>query len=465
MISFRGLRGGTWTGAAAFAALALVPLAASAQDLATTQDVPQSADGLADVPNPSFWEGGGVRIGQDTILHPGVSVTGSYQSNVFFQDSKDGPAGPISSPLLRFGVGASWATITPGRMEIEAPSGTDTSLQKITFNLDASLEWDQYLSSDSAVTDQNDLGISFLGDVKFNPQGALTLDLRDGFVRNVTPGQSLRENADRDRNELDATAHFKPGGGALDFYLGYQFIVDVFEASILDYENRTSHQGTLGVRWQWLPHTALGLEGDLATVNPSNEELKSKSTPLRVSATLSTLLTPVFGAIVSAGYGKGFYASGEDVSTWLAGAELRYAVGPTLRTAVGYSHDFADALIGNFYIDHTLYARASAQLGARWQIRAKGEVRFRDYGGIHDAPSIMLIFCGDASCGKFRNDVLPRVELGTDYALLPWLLIGASYIFQDDSTDFFVQSSVNPAAKDSGAFTWHELDIRLQARW
>src|SRR5262249_55702726 len=106
----------------------------------------------------------------------------------------------------------------------------------------------------------------------------------------------------------------------------------------------------------------------------------------------------------------------------------------------------------------------TAQFGERWQARVKGEVRFRSYGGIHDTPSIGLAFCGDASCGKFRDDTLPRLEVGTDYALTPWLILGASYILQNDTTDFFVQST-NMAARDYGAFTWQEFDLRLVAKW
>src|SRR5262249_34292753 len=118
-----------------------------------------------------------------------------------------------------------------------------------------------------------------------------------------------------------------------------------------------------------------------------------------------------------------------------------------------------------FYTDHTLYARASAQLGARWQVRAKGEVRFREYGGIHD--TMDLTFCGDSSgtSPKPPKKTLPPVGPGTDYMLTPWLLLGASYIFQNDTTDFFVQSTSGTGARDYGAFNWHEVDVRLGARW
>jgi len=447
-------------GPAAVAVLVLLaPSLASAQ-VEAEANAPASADQITDIPPPDFWEGGGVRIGEDTVLHPNVTLVGAYQPNVFFQDSRDLPSGPISSPLLRIGVGASWGSLTPGRMDLEAPT-SDSARPRFSFHLDGGVTWYQYLSSNSDVTSQDDLGIQFLGDAVFNPQGVLSLELSDGFVRNVAPGQQLRENADRDENQLSATVHFRPGGGALDLYLGYQFVVDVFEASILDYDDRISHYATLGIGWQWLPHTLLKLQGTAGLVNPNNTDFKSKSKPVTVTLTASSLLTPVFGAIVSGGYGNGFYDTGENVSTWLATAELRYAIGPTLRSAIGYTHGFADALIGNFYIDHTIYGRVSAQLGARWQARALGEIRFRSYGGIHDAMD--LLFCGDASCPKTRSDTLPRLEVGTDYALTPWLILGASYLIQNDTTDFFVQGTNGD--RDYGAYTWQEFDLRITAKW
>src|SRR5262249_22993350 len=168
-----------------------------------------TADSLAQSEGPGFWEGGGVRVTDGTILHPAATIGTSYQTNVSSQPPEDG-TGPVSSAVLRAGIAATWGTIPPARMEIESP-GMEAR-QRITFNLDLTLDWYQYLSSDSDIRAVSDLAIGFLGDVAFNPGGAFELDIRDGFVRNVTPGQQIRENADRDRNELSATGHFRPGG-------------------------------------------------------------------------------------------------------------------------------------------------------------------------------------------------------------------------------------------------------------
>src|SRR5262249_17801737 len=149
-----------------------------------------TADNVAEMAPPSFWEGGGVRVTDGTILHPGVTVGASYQTNVFYQDKADGPNGPISSPVLRTGINATWGSIAPARMEIEAPGAENR--QRFTFNLDLTLDWYQFLSSNPDVTAESGLAIGFLGGVAFNPQGQLELDLSDGYVRNITPGQQIR---------------------------------------------------------------------------------------------------------------------------------------------------------------------------------------------------------------------------------------------------------------------------------
>jgi hypothetical protein len=419
----------------------------------------QTAENLAQEAGPGFWEAGGVKVTDGTILHPAATVGTSYQTNVFFKDPADGPDGVVGSAVLRVGIAATWGTVTPPRMEIESPAME--ARQRLTFNLDLSLDWYQFLSSNPDVREVSDLAVGFVGGVAFNPGGALELDLRDGFVRNVTPGQQIREDADRDRNELTATGHYRPGGGALDIYGQYTFIIDVFESDIFAYTNRFSHIGTLGAKWQWLPRTQVLLEVSLGHVEPSTTDTKVPSTPFRAWAGISTLFTPVFALVARGGYGAGNYSSGEDIKTYLALVELRYAIGPAIKTALGYAHDFADALIGNFYVDHTFYGAFGMQLGGRWQVRARGEVRLRDYGGVKDENGLQ--YCGNAACAKTRSDVLPRVDVNLDYQVTPWLVAGLGYSFQGDSTDFFVRAA--NGVIDRSSYVWSEFLFKLGARW
>src|SRR5215470_10265291 len=65
----------------------------------------QTADSLAQSEGPGFWEGGGVRVTDGTILHPAATIGTSYQTNVFYQAAEDGN-GPVSSAVLRAGIAA-----------------------------------------------------------------------------------------------------------------------------------------------------------------------------------------------------------------------------------------------------------------------------------------------------------------------------------------------------------------------
>ncbi len=417
-----------------------------------------TAESLGELPRPDFWEGGGVRVTEGTVFHPSFELSSGYQSNVFYQDPDDGPSGPMGAGLARFTVGASFGTISAERAEAEAP-GSGSAGPRLLFDLGAMLTWVQYLASQDVITEQSDLGIGLNASVKLNPTGKVSLELRDSFVRNVNPGQSLREDLDRDRNELNARLIGRPGGGAIEAYLAYSFIIDVFESSVLLFQDRITHSGGLGASWRWLPKTVFSVDATMGTVSPSNTALKSESTPLRVTGGVSTLLTPVLGLIVRGGYGNGFYARGENVSTYLALVEARVAIGPTLRLAGGYSHDFADGLVGNFFVDHLLFARAGWQAMPRLQLRASGELRLRSYGGIVDTGE--LDFCGDATCANFRDDLLTRLEVTAELQLRAWLFAGLVYSLQMDRTDFFVRSETI----DSGAYVANEVFARVSARF
>jgi hypothetical protein len=440
-------------------ALSSVARAQSTVEGASDTESGASAEAIADLPQPGFWEGGGVRVTEGTVFHPSFGVAGGYQSNVFYQDSGDGPGGPVGAGLARISAGASFGTIDRGRLEVEAPGGGGDG-GRLVFHLDGLLTWNQFFSSDDTISGQSDLGIGLNADFKLNPRGKVTFAVRDSFVRSVNPGQSLREDSDRDRNELAANVTFRPGGGAIEGYLGYVFIVDIFESSILLFQDRMSHSAVAGARWQWLPRTQISLDASIATVNPSNQTLKSPSLPLRVTLGASSLITPAVGLVARAGYGNGFYERGANLSTWLAQLEARLYLGPTLRTAVGYSHDFADALVGNYYIDHQLYGRLGWQVLDRLQLRLLGEVRFRSYGGIEDTAELDL--CGDASCGNFRSDVLAKLDALLEYQINMWLFGGVGYTLLADRTDFFVRSST---ADDSGAYVASEVTLRLSARF
>jgi hypothetical protein len=426
---------------------------------ALAQDVEVSVgDGASDpAETPGFVEGGGVKLTDGLYFHPKFELATGYQSNVFYQDSSEGIDGPAGSMLMRLSAGA--AINRSNGLPLDA-----AETRKIDLNADLNLTWHQYLSGNDYVMGQSDLGIGLLAKVQFNITENFNLWIREGFTRAIQPTSS-QSTADlnRDKNEIQVGMMWSPGGGAIQGYFHYMFTIDLFERSELDFANRLWHQFTLGAKWQWLPKTQFLLETSLGIYEPNSEILKSSSTPLRITAGVATLITERFGVVLKAGYGNGFYNSGSSFSSYLATVELRYAIGPMLRTAVGYAHEFADSLIANYYTDHAFYARLSTVIASRLNVMARGEVRLRTYEGLRDPP--MFDFCGDATCtGTTRSDVLARLDLTADYPLKQWLSVGGAFSLLNDSTDFFVRDPAT-GTTDVGAFTWAELMVRVVAQF
>ncbi|MBI4508402.1 MAG: hypothetical protein HY698_02120 [Deltaproteobacteria bacterium] len=418
---------------------------------------------------PAFSESAGVKLSESTVFRPSVELSTGYQPNVFFEDgSATEPAN--GSAIMRIGVGAIFSTMPAQRLAAEAPPGQSQG-PKLAFSGDLNVTRHQYLSTNDNVSKQSDFGVSALIDVALNPEGAFTLVLRDAFNRAVRPppaetGQSM----DRDRNELVAGFILKPGGGAIQVYGNYAFGADIFERSDLSFANRLSHTFSLGGRWQWLPKTQFNFESSFGVIVVKEEAFKmGSSTPLRIMIGTSTLITPTFGTVLKLGYGNGYYDQGPSFSSYLALLEGRLALGPTVRLAFGYSHDFADSLIGNYYADHSLYTRAVLQVGDRVQLRGKGEVRFRGYGGIpaqDEMDGRTYQFCGNSACtSSERSDVMTKIEAGADVQVNAWMTAGASYVLSGQSSDFFLREIAGNTTNDTVSYVWQEFLVRAVAKF
>jgi hypothetical protein len=415
----------------------------------------QEADGEQQITEgnaPHAW-GSGVRLSEDMTLHPHADMEVAYQSNVFYGDSA--ADGKIGSPVMRFGVGAKLTTEPREGISNPVPP------QRLVLNGDLNLMWHQYLptTSTSSITENDisshsDLGVGLLLDARVNPQGQLTFEAHEGYLRAVTPPPvATTEDADRDKNEAYVGLIGRPGGGAIEIYGRYTYGLELFENNTFDIGTRQSHIVAVGSRWQWLPKTQFNGEASFGGMfkgskAPANDGV---STPLRVTVGTSTLLTPAFGTVLRVGYGQGFYSGGDFVS-YVALAEGRLALGK-MRFAFGYSHDFADALIGNFHADHAFYVRYVTQVGGNLNVHAKGELRLRSYGGIPMTSGGGAQFCSNSGCtGSDRSDLLGRVEAGVD---LQDTLV-------QDSTDFGTRTGTT---FDPAAFTWQEFAVKATANY
>jgi hypothetical protein len=402
--------------------------------------------------------GDGFKLTDEIILHPRLELEAGYQPNVFYEDDSETP---VDSPLMRVGVGALLSTMDRGVSEEAAAA------PKVALNADVMLTWHQYFSDNEAAQEQSDLGINALAGVTVNPKGKVVFDLRDGFTRSVRPPPvETARDLDRDKNELVAQVTVKPGGGALAIYGKASWTLDIFESTALDFANRNSFIGALGAKWQWLPKTQINGEASFGLVT-SDSPVKpgGDSTPLRVLLGTSTLITPNFGTVLRAGYGNGFY-NGANYNSFLALAELRYAFGPTVRIAGGYSRDFADSLIGNFRVDDSFFLRFSAQLIGRVLVGGRLQAVLRGYDGLPTMGT--TVFCDTPNCpaepSTTRDDVLFLANAHVDYQLNQWLVVGALYQLYSDNTDAttFTMGASRP---DSLGYVWQEFMVKLAAEF
>lgn len=411
----------------------------------------------------------GMKLSDGLVFHPSVEVGGGYQTNVFFEDDVGGDDRIVSSPILRAGVGLVLqteqfnTTSEPGEPPPPGP--------KVAFGSTMNFTWNQYL--DDQAKDFSDVGIGALVNATFNPQGKVAPFVRGGYTRAVTPPRGLSvDDIDRDKIEAAVGLNALPGGGALTVYAEYRFTLDLFERSDLEFANRQSHNGTLGVRYQWLPKTQFFGETQVGYTAPDQAStLKSESAvPLRVSAGVLTLLTPSFGTVAKVGYGNSFNSDGPSFNSVTALIEGRLAIGPQLRTAFGYQRDFQDSIIANFYSEHTIYARLVAQLGNFAQLNVKGDLRFRTYEYADDMGPVVFMspsggnvtFCSDEACtGSDRSDTLYGVSAGVDVPVKDWIVLGASYSLLADVTDFQTRT---PTA-DPAEFVWQEVLVKATARY
>lgn len=425
------------------------------QDGETAPSIEGEADDLPQRELTLGDEGEGIHVSSRITVRPSLDLAVGYQPNVYYRDSAE-YLPVMGVGILRLGAGATIATEAP-QVGIDSASG-GTVGQKVALNGNLHFGLHEYFSSDADRAPSRDVSVAAMMDAVLNPEGSLSINVRDGFIRVVSPPTRERgPDLGRDKNEVTAGVIYRPPGSGIESYANYTFGLDLFEGSQLDLANRTWHTLSVGARWQWLPMTQFVFDGQLGSIAPTNDTgaLKSGSMPLRIRAGASTLLTPLMGIVLKVGYGNGFYDAGPSFGSYLAVVEARYALAPAARLAVGYSHDFEDSMFSNYYTDHAFFGRLSAQLGGLWQVSARGEVRYRTYDGI---PNTLngFTFCGNASCTTdTRTDLIARTDARADFTVNQWLLVGASYALMGDWTDFFSRAPTGEI--DSGSYVWHEL--------
>ncbi len=373
----------------AFLALALVGGTAAAQVTASGQEP-------AWLPDRQYREGAGILAG-NLELHPGVATDFGYDSNFLRRASDESPMGS-----LQLRVSPSFSLTTLG-----AQRRADGAQPSVHFRLETGLTYHEFIPiRGGSQLDRDVLRAqrNIDGFVKFNldllPGQVWSGRLYGGLTRSIRPTQQaiVGTNFNRLLPGAGGELVYTPGGGLLDWRVGYEFSGTYFEKStfsgLSSFRNEVQTRG----RWRFLPRTALIYDGRFAAITyPTTALSKTGSHPVRTRLGVTGLVTPSFGALAMAGWGASFYSNdAQDFNSLIAQLELKWYLQPTLTTdplkvngllsavSVGFLRDFDDSLIGTYLEKDQGYVKVNYLFGGSFLVNAElaaGAVVFPNQDG------------------------------------------------------------------------------------
>jgi hypothetical protein len=354
-----------------------------------------------------FGSGIGIRVG-DLELHPGVAGEIGYDSN-YFQGSGEvtppgqavsiapeyqpvtaagapfGATGRFNEPTigsLRFRLTPSLTLKTLGAQRSGQDGGGASASPKLNLQADLSASYNELIGLDGEYADDvsgqrylsADLGV--VADIL--PGQEWGLGLNGAYNRSVQPvnDPTAPPAFDRSSFRLGAGLKWRPGGGLIDWSLGYQLTYVLFENSLFSNFSSIYHGFTLNGRWRFLPRTAAIYRGEIGfLVYPSSNGVTNDGEPISSQLGLNGLITSHFAATVIAGYKVLFFDQGDEFDSVVGNAELTWyplprpdldpkaaSVGLS-SISLGYRRDGTQAYLGNYAVSDLIYAKGSYFVG------------------------------------------------------------------------------------------------------
>lgn len=380
--------------------------------------------------------GDGLKAG-DVTLVPKLTLSGGYDTNIY--RLADDETSRVSSEY-----GAANGRITPG---LEIFTASDRAF---TFDLDSSLTWEQYFSSASQARSQSGLSANVGAGMHINKTGNFSLRLEDSLERTNEPPPSVNSlSFNRIGNTFGAIFGIHPGARIIDSKLNYHLDRYWHQTSGLEQLDRTKHRFGLNLQYNFLPKTGIFLNSSYNLIrydepNGGDADRVSHldSSPLRIKAGVSGLITRRLSLKGSAGYGLSFYDGGEQFRGVIGDASIGYSYGRMDLDNVlqlGYRYGFEDATLGNFYTSHRMILKWQQGLvDNKLRFKASGSFSIRDYTvDLSALPNV----AGDSNL----EDQLLRASAGLGYDMTKWWSAGLDYNLTLNATDDeFLVATGNP---------------------
>lgn len=450
----------------AFCVLTALPAVAAAQDQPWLQD-------------RRYTEGIGYRVG-DLELHPGLAAEFGYDSNYFHRsDNED----PIGSLRLRITPSISLSTLSQQRRGITP----DAPPPDFEFRAGLSATYNEFFpvsGSDAGqdlMGDQRNIGGTLGLNLSILPTRPWSGQLYGDIGRSITPSNQGETSASFNRfnTNLGGELIWTPGGGLLDWRLGYRFSGTLFESDEFQELTNLMHTIQTRGRWRFLPRTALLYDARFSFINYPDGVAKTSSHPLRAMLGVNGLVTNSFAVLAMAGWGASFYtprASQADFDSLIALAELKYYLTPNPSSdpgaatlalssiAVGFSRDFFDSYIGSYYERNRGYLNLSYFFGGKVLVILEGGAAGVGYPDIEFVGSL-----GPTTTVPAFTDVRVDASLFGEWRIKDSLGVNLNVRYGTNISDTSIPLlNESPTAADPNPneeLQWQQFEVYLGARW
>lgn len=195
-------------------------------------------------------------------------------------------------------------------------------------------------------------------------------------------------------NRGEANIVLRPGGGALEFRLGYGNELRLFDSS----SEAQKHMAKLQAKLRFLPKTAAVFDADFgfySELSGGNTGDVYRGNPFNISVGLLGQLTTAISVIARIGFGdtlsyqqnQDFFGTANEgsIRSLIANARVQYTFGNGSSVALGYDRTVRNAIaVGGGFVSDSPYAKIEILVGDRFTFSTVGRLEFRTFGGTND---------------------------------------------------------------------------------
>ena len=377
--------------------------------------LPVSASAAPDAANRGF------PIGEKSRIHTNLDVGVAFDSNparaggtttVDLSDAAREIAGPDEIGDVKLQVRPELLVDVPGR-SFSMSAGAKFSLEQF-FGIDDKGDSSTKFGGDfrlglTAGGDDSTFGLEVYNALARTPT-FFDGDVIGDFESGQTPGDFARgtsvpqggasqfvDGADTVRhafwsNRGRLNVVIRPGGGALEFRLGYINAVTIYDGLPDD----QSHGIGLEAKLRFLPRTAALFAADFNFYDVTNDEAanpdptdRAKANPYSVSLGLQGQLTEQLSAIARVGFGDALtWKRGEDFfgeadpdvqRTVIARLLLTWAFDAQKNIWLGYDRAVVSSPLVRSFVTNAIHLGTTIGIGEKFTFRLAGELDLRDY--------------------------------------------------------------------------------------